>query len=161
MTDDARPTGDGPAAQLVSAFAANGFPRMPASVLMAIMVSEDGALTAEQLADRLGASPAAVSGAVRYLSTVGMVHRHRQPGERRYLYELPEHAWYTASISKNALYPTIARIAESTAKELGPQGAARVREMAGFFMFLEERLPALLEEWNTLRETGERGQSAN
>lgn len=145
MTDD-------PLAPVVSAFAANGFPRMPASVLVALMASEEGALTAEQLAVELGASPAAISGAVRYLGVVGMVQRHRIPGERRYVYELPEHAWYTGSLTKTDMYVAMSRIAESASKSLGPRGGERMLEMADFFRFLQARMPDLLDEWTATRE---------
>ena len=152
MTDVTRAPSDDPLASVVSAFAANGFPRMPAAVLVAIMASEEGFLTAEQLASQLDASPAAISGAVRYLGVVNMIHRHRVSGSRRYVYELPEHAWYTASLSKNELYVMMARVAESSVGSLGPKGAARMQEMADFFRFLQERLPAVLEEWTARRE---------
>lgn len=151
MTDETRSPREDPLAPVVSAFAANGFPRMPAAVLVQIMASEEGFLTAEQLADQLGASPAAISGAVRYLGVVGMVHRHRVTGSRRYVYELPEHAWYTASLSKTDLYVAMSRIAETASKSLGPKGAARMREMGEFFTFLQERMPALLDEWTATR----------
>ena len=123
-----------------------------AAVLVAIMASEDGFLTADQLAAQLGASPAAISGAVRYLGVVNMIHRHRVPGSRRYVYELPEHAWYTASLAKNDLYVVMARVAESSVASLGPRGAERMQEMANFFRFLQERLPAVLDEWTARRE---------
>jgi predicted transcriptional regulator len=152
MTDATRSPGEDPLAPIVSAFAANGFPRMPAAVLVAIMASEDGYLTADQLASELGASAAAISGAVRYLGIVGMVQRHRAPGSRRYVYELPAHAWYTASLSKNDLYVLMAQVAESSATSLGPKGAERMREMADFFRFLQARLPAVLDEWRATRE---------
>ena len=73
------------AERLASVFTAAGFPRMAARVLMALMMSPDAALTAAELKDRLGISSGAVSGAVKYLETVGMVRRraHRGPGARR------------------------------------------------------------------------------
>lgn len=154
MTDAPRSPGDDPAAQLVSALAANGFPRMPASVLMAIMTGEEDSVTAEQLAERLGASPAAISGAVRYLSTVGMIHRHRIPGSRRFAYQLPDDDWYAASFHNGDLYALIVRLAENAARDLGPNGAAKVAEMAEFFRFLQARLPQVLEEWTELRARG-------
>lgn len=153
MTEGERTPGD-PVAQMVSALAANGFPRMPASVLMAIQVSEAGLLSAEELGEILGASPAAISGAVRYLGSIGMVHRHRLPGDRRYVYELPAHAWYSASLEKSELYELIIRLAHSAIPTLGPRGAERVREMADFFEFLRKRMPELLAEWNDLRAQG-------
>ncbi len=155
MSDGERGVGDDPVAQMVSALAANGFPRMPASVLMTIMVSEEGVLTAEELSEKLGASPAAISGAVRYLSTVGMIHRHRLTGSRRYAYELPAHAWYTASLEKTDLYQVIIRLARRAVPTLGPRGAERVQEMADFFRFLEQRLPQVLQEWTELQERQE------
>jgi DNA-binding transcriptional regulator GbsR (MarR family) len=155
MTDAARPLGDDPVAQLVSALAANGFPRIPGSVLMCLMVSEAPSLTAEELAGELGVSAAAISGAVRYLSTLGMVHRHRVPGSRKYVYELPANAWYAASIGKNELYDLAIRLSEKAAPELGPRGRERIEEMAAFFRFLKVRLPELLVEWDELKAARE------
>lgn len=151
MTDERAPAGD-PTAQLVSTLAASGFPRMPAAVLMALMSSEEESLTAEQLAERLEVSPAAISGAVRYLEKPGMIHRQRIPGTRRYRYELPDYPWYTASFHNGELYALIIRLAETASASLGPKGAARIDEMAEFFRFLQQRLPAVLEEWNASRD---------
>lgn len=156
MTDAApRTPGDDPAAQLVSALAANGFPRMPAAVLMAIMTSEAGSLTAEQLSEQLGVSAASVSGAVRYLETVSMIHRHRRPGSRRFEYKLPAHSWYAASMEKNELYVVMARMADYAAERVGPKARQRLEEMAEFYRFLQERLPGLLDEWNDQRGSRE------
>jgi len=153
MTDDAqRSLRDDPVAQAVSALAANGFPRLPATVLMTLMTSEETELTAEALAERTQASPAAISGAVRYLTTIGMIRRHVLPGSRRYVYELPEHPWYTVSIEKNDVYVMMAELARRAAPALGPRGAAQMEEMAAFFEFLKKRLPEVLGEWSELRK---------
>jgi predicted transcriptional regulator len=153
MTDDApRSLRDDPVAQAVSALAANGFPRLPATVLMTLMTSEETELTAEVLAERTQSSPAAISGAVRYLTTIGMIRRHVLPGSRRYVYELPEHPWYTVSIEKNELYGVIEGLARKAVPTLGPRGAAEMEEMAEFFAFLRGRLPQVLGEWNELRK---------
>ena len=66
------------AAQLVEA----GLPRMPARVFVALLASDAGVLTSVELGEQLRISPAAVSGAVRYLSQVRMVSREREPGSR-------------------------------------------------------------------------------
>lgn len=133
--------------------AAAGFPKMPARALMALVVSPDGALTATELGEILGASPAAVSGAVRYLQTVGFVHRVSQPGSRRDRYALPENAWYIASLRQNPVYERLADLAETTASALPEDSAerARVDEMGRFYRFLMARLPELLDEWETAR----------
>src|SRR6185436_10524901 len=54
-----------------------GMPRMPARVFAAILADDGGRLTARELAERLSVSPAAISGAVRYLTQAGMIERGR------------------------------------------------------------------------------------
>ena len=46
---------------------------MPARVFAALLIAPDARLTAAELAERLQVSPAAISGAVRYLVQVRMV----------------------------------------------------------------------------------------
>ncbi len=67
-----------------SEMAAQGFPRMPARVLMALTATEEGRATSEELAATLQASPAAISGAVRYLGVVGFVRNTTIPGTRKH-----------------------------------------------------------------------------
>ena len=66
-----------------SVLVAAGIPAMPARVFVALMVTDSGRLTAAELAGMLRVSPAAVSGAVRYLIQLGLVHKERVPGSRR------------------------------------------------------------------------------
>ena len=77
------------AAVLVAA----GFPPMPARVFVALLIADSGRLTAADLAGTLQISPAAVSGAVRYLIQVGLVHKERVPGSRRDYYRMPGNMW--------------------------------------------------------------------
>src|SRR5215468_2405986 len=71
-----------------------GIPPMPARVFSALLVTDSGRLTAAELTELLGASPAAISGAVRYLEHVGMIGRQREPGSRRDVYLLRNDLWY-------------------------------------------------------------------
>ncbi|MQA17749.1 MAG: MarR family transcriptional regulator, partial [Pseudonocardiaceae bacterium] len=124
-----------------------GFPRMAARVLMAAMVSDDGVVTARGLSGQLGVSPAAVSGAVRYLIHVGLFTREPAAGSRRDHYRLRQDLWYEASLTKNdRLLARLAELAEDGAKALGgPSTAAgaRVAEMRDFFAFLQSEVPAM------------------
>lgn len=141
--------------QTAAAMAAAGFPRMSARVLIALVAAETSGLTAKELGEQLGASPAAISGAVRYLRVLRMVHRVSQPGSRRDRYELPEHAWYTASVSKNPFYDQMEVLsARAVAAIDDPDSLAsrRIEEMRDFFVFMQGRLPGLLEEWQASRE---------
>jgi hypothetical protein len=132
------------AAMLASA----GFPRMPARVMMALMAAETG-LTAQELSDRLSASAASISGAVRYLQNLAMVHRIARPGSRRDVYELPDNAWYTASLN-SPIYTGIMPLLESgiaAAGDPADPAAVRIAEMRSFFRFIQRRLSELLAEW--------------
>lgn len=135
-----------------SELAAQGFPRMPAKVIMALTASEDGRMTVTELAEQLTVSPAAISGAIRYLSAVGFVRSSTIPGTRRHVYALPETAWYTSTLHRPGLYRRVEAVLRSSAGKL-PEAAARARieEMADFFGFLDERLPELLAEWEDQR----------
>jgi predicted transcriptional regulator len=143
------------AERTAAAFAAAGFPKMPARALLALVSSERGSLTAAELADRLGASAAAVSNAVRYLQTVGFVQRISQPGSRRDLYALHDDEWYVVSMRNSPIYEKLAALTDATAEAL-PEGSAarsRVTEMGRFYRFLSARMPALLDDWE--RQRGE------
>ncbi len=87
------------AAQLVEA----GLPRMPARVFVALLASDDGVLTSAELSERLRISPAAVSGAVRYLARQHMVSREREPGSRRERYRVHGDQWYEALTNREAV----------------------------------------------------------
>src|SRR3954462_7841574 len=90
---------EGFAAQLVEA----GMQRMPARVFAALLASDSGALTSAELGERLRVSPAAVSGAVRYLAQQHMVSREREPGSRRERYRVHSDQWYQALTSREAI----------------------------------------------------------
>lgn len=136
--------------------AAQGFPPMPARVIMALTASEEGQLTAEALAEQLSASPAAVSGAVRYLATLGFLRQTTARGSRRHVYTLPHTPWYTASLTRAGLYRNITELLTSGATEMpaGSAARARIEEMADFFRFFERRIPLLLDEWTRERAGG-------
>lgn len=140
--------------QSAAVLTAAGFPRMPARVLITLLV-EDGGLTAVELGDRLGVSAAAISGAVRYLEQIGILHRVPQPGSRRDRWEFLDDAWYSALLSKSPVYRTIAELGDRAAVAIGDEtsaGARRAREMARFYRFVDERMPTLLREWEDLRD---------
>lgn len=136
-----------------------GFPRMAGRVLMTLTAADEGRLTAGELAHRLGVSPAAISGAVRYLQQLQLVVRTREPGSRSDVYEVPEGSWYTMSIVKGGLYRKLADLSDLGVRAIGGPdasvGARRVAEMRDFFLFLDREVGALLEQWLAeRRETG-------
>jgi DNA-binding transcriptional regulator GbsR (MarR family) len=139
-----------------SELAAQGFPRMPARVLMALTATDAGKATADELATRLQASPAAISGAVRYLGVVGFVRNTTIPGTRKHIYSLGETPWYATSFTRGELYTQIENAMRGSIEGM-PDSAAlhRIEEVADFFAFMRRRLPSLLDEW--IAERREKG----
>jgi len=138
------------AAQLVEA----GLPRMPARVFAALLASDTGVLTSAELAERLQISPAAVSGAVRYLAQQHMVSREREPGSRRERYRVPGDQWYEALTNREAV---IKRWEDALREGVTSLGAAtpagrRLAETLAFFEFVEKEIDTMMDRWRAHRE---------
>ena len=131
----------------------SGMPRMAARVFAAIIIADDGKLTAAELAERLHASPAAISGAVRYLTQIRMVSRDREPGERRDHYRVTTETWYEAVAQRDQF---VARWEDDLAegvKAVGPDSPAgmRLEETRQFFEFLRHEIPLIMDKWRARR----------
>jgi predicted transcriptional regulator len=126
-----------------------GMPHMPALAFVALLTSDDGRLTADELASQLQVSRAAISGAVRYLSQVGLIVRERQPGSRRYLYALRDPTWYELVASREQLLDQWIATMRRGIEALGARTPAgeRLAESLAFFEFLRREMPAMLERW--------------
>lgn len=128
-----------------------GLPRMAGRVLFVMMGAEERALTAGELAERLGASPAAISGALRYLIQIGMVVREPVPGSRRDRYRLVDDSWYEVTLAKMTLIKTLAdHAAQGVVAAGGPDthAGARLAGMRDFYVFVQETLPDLMAAWS-------------
>lgn len=126
-----------------------GIPRMPARVFAALLATDSGRLTAAELAARLQASPAAVSGGVRYLMGVGMVHREGEPGSRRHHYRVPDHVWDEIVSGRDRLMARWTAVMREGVALLGastPAGA-RLAESAEYFEFVSAELPRVVARW--------------
>jgi DNA-binding transcriptional regulator GbsR (MarR family) len=132
-----------------SALIDGGVPRMPARVFAVLLATDSGRLTAAELAERLQVSPAAISGAVRYLVQVELVGRERDPGSRRDHYVISDDAWYETTVRRERLLARWARTASDGVEALGadtPAGA-RMADTVAFFEFLQTEMPAVLARW--------------
>jgi predicted transcriptional regulator len=127
-----------------------GLPRMAARVLFVLMTADEPSLTASELAERLQVSPAAISGAVRYLTHIRMVARDPVAGSRRDRYRLVDDSWYEVTLEKMTLLTTLADLArEGVVAAGGPQtpAGARLANMRDFYDFVQKELPSLLDRW--------------
>jgi predicted transcriptional regulator len=138
-----------------SALVEAGVPRMPALVFVALLATDDGRLTADELTARLQVSRAAISGAIRYLGQVGLLRRERQPGSRREQYALHDDTWYELVARRERLLDLWITTSREGVGALGrstPAGT-RLAESLAFFEFLREEMPAVLERWRKRRRT--------
>ena len=131
------------------ALTAAGFPRMPARVFAALLATDSGRLTAAELAALLQVSPAAVSGAVRYLAQVNLASRERAPGSRRDYYRVHDDVWYEAIARRDQVLARWEHSLREGIEVLGRETAAgsRMAETLAFFEFLQKELPELLKRW--------------
>jgi DNA-binding transcriptional regulator GbsR (MarR family) len=137
------------AAQLVEA----GMQRMAARVFAALLSSDEGAMSSAELGEQLRISPAAVSGAVRYLAQTHMVSREREPGSRRELYRVHGDQWYEALTNREAVLKRWEGALREGVTSLGagtPAGR-RMAETLAFFEFVEGEIAAMMERWRIHR----------
>ena len=150
------------AARFVERFAAAladaGMPRMPARVFATLISTDDGARTAAELSEQLHVSPAAVSGAVRYLVHVGMAARDREPGERHDTYRLYSDMWYEMFAQREHLYLSWIESLRLGVEAVGASTPAgrRLDESMRFMDFLRTEMPALIERWHAAQTASRR-----
>lgn len=131
----------------------SGMPRMPSRAFGALLAAESGSMTAAALAADLEVSPAAVSGAVRYLIQVGLAVRRRPIGARRDEYEATS-SWYTMVTERDQILGRWVEQIRAGSRAVGPDTPAgqRLAETAKFFSFLEVEMTAVMERWRSRTE---------
>jgi DNA-binding transcriptional regulator GbsR (MarR family) len=145
MTLDPQETAE----QLALVLSTHGLQRMTARVLAALLFTEQPTMTMGELADRLQASSGAISGAVKMLSSVGLVERVPAPGSRRDHFRLRDNAWAVQYTNQNEVTTAVLKAAEAgiAATEDGSLARQRLTQMRDFYNFLMEEIPALLDRW--------------
>ncbi|MER6501383.1 MarR family transcriptional regulator [Streptomyces sp. NPDC001455] len=132
-----------------------GMQRMASRVFAALLADDDGSMTSAELALALQISPAAVSGAINYLTQVSMVGREREPGSRRDRYRLHDELWYTTFANRDRVLTRWENTLKEGARTLGehtPAGA-RLAETAAFFEFVQAEVAGMMDRWRQHRKT--------
>lgn len=135
-----------------------GIQRMPARVFAALTVSDSGRMTAAELASWLEVSPAAISGAVRYLDQVGLVAKEREPGERRDHYRIYDDFWFASYLKRDRMMRMWRDATVEGVSTVGPDTPAgrRLAHMADFLDFMVKEIPALFDRWHQERAQRDR-----
>ncbi|HSJ20573.1 MAG TPA: MarR family transcriptional regulator [Nocardioidaceae bacterium] len=132
-----------------------GIPRMPARVFAYILADDADRYTAAELAEGLRVSPAAISGAVRYLVTARMVFKEREPGLRADVYRVyDDDVWGRIMSARLPILEQWEDTLEAAIKEIGPQsrGGRRLLETKEFYAFMRADAENMLERWRKHRE---------
>jgi DNA-binding transcriptional regulator GbsR (MarR family) len=130
-----------------------GMPRIASRIFIALAATDTGRLTATELAEQLHASPAAISGGVRYLIQVDMVSRGREPGSRRDHYQVANDVWYQTITQRDQMLVRWTANLREGVQVLGAQtpAGARFAESVDFFEFMQKELRLMLERWDSHR----------
>lgn len=136
-----------------AALTSAGLARLPSRIFAAVLVDEDGRMTAAEIGEALGVSPAAVSGAVKYLDGVGMVRRERERGSRRDVFVVDDLAWHDALLQVDAIYGPMIGALDHGIHELGTDDSAHERLVVSreFMRFLIDELQGINERWTARR----------
>lgn len=153
--------GSGPAADRVgfverfgSALTAAGMQRLPSRVFAALLGDEDGRMTASELGEALAVSPASVSGAVRHLQQMRLIHREREPGTRRDVYVVADDAWHEVMLSSATMYAPLVAALRDGVEEVGGEDTPagnRLSLSVAFLEFVTEEMQQLSERWDKRR----------
>jgi predicted transcriptional regulator len=130
-----------------------GLPRMPARVFAALLASDPGRMTAAELADQLKASPAAISGAVRYLAQIGLVTRERESGSRRDHFVLHDDVFLELMSQEIRSLTRWEQGLQQGITDLGAKSPAgrRLANTLEYFTFLRAEMTGMMERWREHR----------
>ena len=115
-----------------------------------VLMLADAAMTAQQLQAEVGASAGSMSEITRLLITNGVVVRFKAPGARHFVYQWRADAWGGGRAPRGGVVggrPAPPPRTRARAAALPEVQRRRVRDMAGYYDFMVDRLTALLEEY--------------
>ena len=126
-----------------------GMPRLASRVFAQLLADDDGRMTVAELTEALGVSPAAISGAVRYLAHALLVGKERERGSRRDVYVVQTDAWHTAMLSRDRLLTQMEASVRSGLEAVGPDTRAgrRLQLTVEYFDYLFETMESIRAGW--------------
>lgn len=132
-----------------------GMPRMPARVFAYVLAEDADRYTARELAEGLRVSPAAISGAVRYLVQAGLLDKGREPQARSDHYRIyDEDVWSAIAAQRIPLLERWEAIIAEAVQQLphGSRGRRRLRETQAYYRFIAAESPRLMERWREQKD---------
>ena len=133
-----------------------GMPRMASRVFAYALADDADHYTAADFATGLQVSPAAVSGAVRYLLDTRLLVREREPGVRADVYRVhSDDVWSAIMTARLPMLEMWEKAVADAAEMIGPdhRGGRRLRETQEYFRFTRVEMAGLIERWQAHRRT--------
>ncbi|MCC3765696.1 winged helix-turn-helix transcriptional regulator [Glycomyces sp. TRM65418] len=140
--------------QFTEVMVTSGMQRMSARVFSYVLVDDAETYTAAEIAEGLGISLAAVSGAVRELIAAGLLIKGRRPSTRADIYKLnDEDIWGSIMLDRTGILNRYQDTAVTGIETL-PDGPGRDRliQTAAFMEFMKAEMGALRVKWNERRK---------
>jgi DNA-binding transcriptional regulator GbsR (MarR family) len=136
-----------------------GFPRTPARIFVALLTADSSRLTAAELGELLQASPASISGGVRYLIQVGLIAAEGEPGTRRQHYWMSERVWQDIVRLRDRQFTRWAAELQDGVRILGADSPAGVRmaDTVRYFEFISSEMAGLLARWDSRNRAADSG----
>jgi predicted transcriptional regulator len=124
--------------------------------VFAYVLAEDAdSYTARELAEGLRVSPAAVSGAVRYLVQAGLLDKGREPESRSDHYRIyDQDVWSAIATQRIPLLRRWADVLAEAVEQLpgDSRGRRRLRETQAYYRFMAAESPRLIQRWREQRD---------
>ena len=142
------------AERIASSLADVGNARLPSRVFAALLVDDDGRMTSAELAAFLHVSPAALSGAVRFLIPMGLIRRERERGSRRDVYVVDDDAWHGLMLRRDQMYAPIKAALTTSITTLGPDSPTHSRLVLtrDFLTFIEDHYRDIARAWELRKQ---------
>jgi DNA-binding transcriptional regulator GbsR (MarR family) len=131
-----------------------GMPRMASRVFAYVLAEDSDRYTAAELAEGLRVSPAAISGAVRYLVDARLLFKEREPGMRSELFRVyDDDVWRMIMLARIPILEQWQVGLDKAIELIGDdgRGGRRLLETREFVSFLREELVAMMDRWTEHR----------
>ena len=101
------------------------------------------------------ATPAGISGAVRYLTQVRMIRRERERGSRRDVYVVMDDAWHDVLMQKDQIYAPIltALVRARAAVGASTRAGERMQLSVEFLEFIQREMDGIARRWEEHKAT--------
>ena len=127
-----------------------GMPRLASRVFAQLLADDDGRMTAGELTEALEVSPAAISGAVRYLTHTMLIGKERERGTRRDVYVVQDDGWHNAMLSRDRILGLMEASIRSGVDAVGgvdTRAGRRLQLSVEFLHFLGQQQEAVMLGW--------------